>query len=143
VTAIELGDLDRGYMAIDITGKDKRLYSLTCPLMLGQIIVAIPKYTKGKLPLVPKNKDGQPLKSKVEALEAPDDSHAPYLLAPPNTVDKASVHTETQKGVIREIKEWQAIMDYLRALPVKTPGDLPIIAVDGRAKKEVRAIKAG
>jgi 5'-nucleotidase / UDP-sugar diphosphatase len=64
-------------------------------------------------------------------------------LAPPNTVDKASVHTETQKGVIREIKEWQAIMDYLRALPVKTPGDLPIIAVDGRAKKEVRAIKAG
>jgi 5'-nucleotidase / UDP-sugar diphosphatase len=142
VTAIELGDLDRGYKAIDITGKDKRLYSVTCPLMLGQIIVAIPKYTKGKLPLVPKNKDGQSLKSKVEALEMPDDSHAPYLLAPPNTVDKASVHTETHKGAIREIKEWQAIMDYLRALPVKTPGDLPIIPVDGRAK-EVRAIKTG
>ena len=32
VTAIELGDLDRGYHAIDITGKDERLYSLTCPL---------------------------------------------------------------------------------------------------------------
>ena len=31
VTAIELGDLDRGYRAIDITGKDGRLYSLTCP----------------------------------------------------------------------------------------------------------------
>jgi 5'-nucleotidase len=31
VTAIELGDLDRGYTAINITGKDKRLYSLTCP----------------------------------------------------------------------------------------------------------------
>ena len=30
VTAIELGDLDRGYRAIDITGKDERLYSLTC-----------------------------------------------------------------------------------------------------------------
>ncbi len=49
VTAIELGDLDRGYHAIDISGKDERLYSLTCPLMLGPIIVAIPKYTKGKL----------------------------------------------------------------------------------------------
>ena len=32
VTAIELGDLDRGYRAIDISGKDERLYSLTCPL---------------------------------------------------------------------------------------------------------------
>ena len=58
VTAIELGDLDRGYRAIDITGKDERLYSLTCPLMLGKIVVAIPKYTKGKLALVPKNKAG-------------------------------------------------------------------------------------
>ena len=58
VTAIELGDLDRGYKAIDISGKDERLYSLTCPLMLAPIIVAIPKYTKGKLALVPKNKDG-------------------------------------------------------------------------------------
>ena len=58
VTAIEMGDIDRGYRAIDISGKDERLYSLTCPLMLGLIIVAIPKYTKGKLALVPKNKTG-------------------------------------------------------------------------------------
>ena len=65
VTAVELGDLDRGYKAIDITGKDARLYSLTCPLMLGIILVAIPKYTKGKLPLVAKNREGQQLKSRV------------------------------------------------------------------------------
>ena len=31
VTAIEMGDLDRGYRAIDISGKDARLYSLTPP----------------------------------------------------------------------------------------------------------------
>ena len=30
MTAIEMGDLDRGYGAIDISGKDERLYSLTC-----------------------------------------------------------------------------------------------------------------
>ncbi len=63
VTAIELGDLDRGYRAIDITGKDSRLYSLTCSLYVGVILAAIPKYTKGKLSLVPKNKEGQSLKS--------------------------------------------------------------------------------
>ena len=80
VTAIEMGDLDRGYRAIDISGKDARLYSLTCPLMLAMILVAIPKYTKGKLTLVAKNKEGQPLKSKVEALDDPR-SDTPDLLA--------------------------------------------------------------
>src|SRR5208282_3108087 len=66
VTAIELGNLDHGYRAIDIAGKDPHLYSLTCPLYFAVIAVAIPKYTKGKLTLVPKNKEGQPLKSRVE-----------------------------------------------------------------------------
>ena len=141
VTAIELGDLDRGYTPIDITGKDEKLYSLTCPLMLGPIIVAIPKYTNGKLPLVPKNKAGQPLKSRVEALDAPR-GNSGYLLPPPGTVDKGSVATGAGKDGVREIKEWQAIMDHLRSLPVKNPGELPVIPVDERAA-EVRAIKVG
>ena len=139
VTAIELGDLDRGYRAIDITGRDARLYSLTCPLMLGVILVAIPKYSKGKLPLVAKNKDGQPLGSRAEALDAPRDNSG-YLLAPPGHVDKASVATGVGQGAVREIKEWQAIMDHLRGLPVEGSGELPIIPVDPRAA-EVRAIK--
>ena len=141
MTAIELGDLDHGYRAIDISGKDERLYSLTCPLMLGQIIVAIPKYTKGKLALVAKNKEGQPLKSKVEALDDPRND-TPDLLSPPGTTDQASVATVTEKGAVREIKEWQAIMDYLRSLPVESKGELPTIPVDERAA-EVRAIKVG
>jgi 5'-nucleotidase / UDP-sugar diphosphatase len=140
VTAIELGDLDRGYTPIDITGKDEKLYSLTCPLMLGPIIVAIPKYTNGKLPLVPKNKAGQPLKSKVEALDAPR-GNSGYLLPPPGTMDRGSVATGAGRDGVREIKEWQAIMDHLRSLPVKTAGELPVIPVDERAA-EARAIKA-
>ena len=141
VTAIELGDLDRGYRAIDITGKDKSLHSLTCSLYVGMILVAIPKYTKGKLTLVPKNKEGQPLKSKIEALDMPRVT-TPDLLPPAGTMDQSSVATVTENGVVREIKEWQAIMDYLRSLPVKNAGDLPIIPVDVRAA-EVRAIRAG
>jgi 5'-nucleotidase len=140
VTAIELGDLDRGYKAIDISGSDTRLYSLTCSLYLGLVLVAIPKYTKGKLALVAKNKAGQPLASKVEALDAPRENSG-YLLAPPGTVDPGSVATRAGSGAPREIKEWQAIMDYLRDLPVQKKGDLPVIPVDARAA-EVRAIKA-
>jgi len=141
VTAIELGAFDRGYHAIDISGKDERLYSLTCPLMLGTILVAIPKYTKGKLALVPKNKEGQPLKSRVEALDNPRGS-SPYLLPPPGTMDEGSVASVTAKDAVREIKEWQAIMDHLRSLPVEKRGELATIPVDERAA-EVRAIKEG
>ena len=140
VTAIELGDLDRGYKAIDTSGKDARLYSLTCPLYAGVILVAIPKYTKGALALAAKKKDGQPLTSKVEALDAPR-GNSGYLLAPPGMVDQASVATGKGSGAVREVKEWQAIMDYLRSLPVKRKGELPVIPVDERAA-EVRAIKA-
>jgi 5'-nucleotidase / UDP-sugar diphosphatase len=141
VTAIELGDIDRGYRVIDISGRDERLYSLTCPLMLGTILTAIPKYTKGKLALVPKNKDGQPLTSRVEALDDPRNSTA-HLLAPPGTVDRSSVATGTGTDAVREIKEWQAIMDHLRGLPAESQGELPIIPVDERAA-EVRAIRGG
>jgi 5'-nucleotidase len=141
VTAIELGDLDRGYRPIDITGKDERLLSLTCPLMLGVILMAIPKYTKGKLALVPKNKEGQPLKSRVEALDAPHDNSG-YLLPPPGETDKGSVATGAGNDAVREIKEWQAIMDHLRSLPVTGQDTLPTIPIDARAA-EVRAIKTG
>jgi 5'-nucleotidase len=141
VTAIELGDIDRGYRAIDITGTDAQLYSLTCPLMLGPILVAIPKYTKGKLALVPKKKDGTPLTSRIDALEMPREN-AGYLLPPPGTIDASSINVETGQHAGREIKEWQAIMDHLRNLPVTKAGELPVIPVDERAA-EIRAIKVG
>jgi 5'-nucleotidase/UDP-sugar diphosphatase len=141
VTAIDLGDLDRGYKAIDTSGQDARLYSLTCPYYAGVVLVAIPKYTKGTLALTAKKKDGQPLTSKVEALETPQENSG-YLLAPPGRVDHTSVATAAGSGAPREIKEWQAIMDYLRDLPVKKKGELPVIPVDARAA-EVRAIKVG
>jgi 5'-nucleotidase / UDP-sugar diphosphatase len=77
----------------------------------------------------------------VEALDAPRDNSG-YLLAPPGTVDKGSIATGAGKGAVSEIKEWQAIMDQLRSLPVKSKGELPVIPVDERAA-EVRAIRVG
>ena len=56
-------------------------------------------------------------------------------------MDQASAATATGKGAVREIKEWQALMDHLRSLPAKTPGELPMILADERAA-EVGAIRA-
>ena len=54
--------------------------------------------------------------------------------------DRKSVAICDKAKASKEIKEWQAIMDYLRTLPAKK-GELPVIPVDARAA-EVRAIKA-
>ena len=139
VTAIELGDLDRGYVSIDTTGKDERLYSLTCPLYLGLVIVTIPKLTGGQLPLVAKNKAGEPLKSRADALESPRDQ-TPDLLPPHGALDRTSVAAVAGTHGVREVKEWQAIMDHLRRLPSPGKGQLPVVPVDERAS-ETRAIK--
>jgi 5'-nucleotidase len=56
-------------------------------------------------------------------------------------VDPDSIATAAGTGAPREIKEWQAIMDHLRDLPVGKEGQLPVIPVDERAA-EVRALKA-
>jgi 5'-nucleotidase len=69
-------------------------------------------------------------------------STPPYLLPPPGAVDKKSVAIGAENGAIREIKEWQAIMDHLRSLPAKSDSELPTIPIDERAM-EVRAIKTG
>ena len=109
--------------------------------MLGKILVAIPNYTKGKLPSCPRTRRASPSsrrsrRSTTLAMARPTccRRRARWI--------KSSVATATGNGAVREIKEWQAIMDHLRSLPVKNKGELPTIPVDERAA-EVRAIKAG
>ena len=41
-----------------------------------------------------------------------------------DALDKAARYVP-EKGTVREIKEWQAIMDHLRSLPVKKPANFP------------------
>ena len=38
-------------------------------------------------------------------------------------MDRAGVDSVTVKGTVREIKEWRAIMNQFRGLPVKNAGD--------------------
>jgi 5'-nucleotidase / UDP-sugar diphosphatase len=60
MTAIEISDLDCGCHAIDHSGKDEHMYSLTCFLYVGLILAAIPKYTKAYCRLCPKIGRGGP-----------------------------------------------------------------------------------
>ena len=58
VTAIEIGDQDTGYRASTSPGRTSGYTASLARCMLAPYIVGIPKFTKGKLTLVPKNKDG-------------------------------------------------------------------------------------
>ena len=80
VTAIEVGDLDRGYEPIDITGKDDRLYSVTSPLYAAMIIVAIPTYSKGALPLSPSTRTARRSPRGSRRVEEAPRGSTPYLL---------------------------------------------------------------
>ena len=72
-----------------------------------------------------KDQVGQPLTTRLDALEVPP-GNSGFLLAPPAKVGKRSIYTGTGKDAAKEIKEWQAIMDHIRSLPVKAKGELPV-----------------
>ncbi len=136
VTALELGNLDDGYTPLDLAAPT--LYSFATSLYVGSILVYIPQLTKGALPLQPKQADGSPLTRKDEAIVDPRESTSPYVLP-------ATTHLSADLAAINaaslEIKEWQAIMDYLVNLPTKNADGLAMLVKDDRAR-EVRGVKA-
>lgn len=142
VTEIALGDLDRGYTAIDITDADRQIYGVTSPLWLALIVIAIPKLTNGRLTLVAKNKHGQPLKCRAEAIAAPARVTPDLLPQTGASIDVGEMVELSAEGAPVEVKEWQAIMEYLQALPAAVAGGLPIIPTDARAN-EPRFIRVG
>ena len=136
VTAIELGDLDRGYKAIDITGKDERLVQPHLPHDARHDPGGDSEVHQGQAAARRQEQGGPAAQVEGRGTRRPPRQHARPAAAA-GTADKASVATGAANGAVREIKEWQAIMDHLRSLPVKTKGELPVIPVDERAA-EVR-----
>jgi 5'-nucleotidase len=140
VTEIELGDLDNGYRAMDFSEGATELYGVACNLYFGLVLASIPQKTNGALSLVPKTKNGAPMKSRVEAL--PDRPQgAPYLLPPRGTID-ADQAVHGGAGARMETKEWQAIMDFMKSLPTKNDKGVSVLALDERFK-ENRSVNVG
>ena len=128
MTAIGLGDLARGYRAIDISGTSQELHSLACNLYFGIVLASIPRKTNGALAVAPKRKDGTPLASRVDAL--PPEQSGPYFLPPRGTVDRDEAVPDAGAAGSLEIKEWQAIINYLKSLPTKNAQGLTVLALD-------------
>jgi 5'-nucleotidase len=141
VTEIALGNIDRGYAPIEIADTET-LYGVTSPLFFALMVAAIPALTNGRLELVAKSSDGVPLLSRVEAIALPARETPDLLPQAGTSLDMTDVVERTPDPVPVEIKEWQAIMQYLQALPAKAPGSLPMVPTDARAS-EPRFIRIG
>jgi 5'-nucleotidase len=137
VTAMELGDLDRGYSPIDFSESATRLYSLTCSLYLGLIIAILPKISKGAVQLVPKKADGTPIKTRTDAIADPREATGTGNLHGSGSMESEVAVTSAGQ---KEVKEWQAIMDYLVSLPNKNTDGISILEKNDRTR-EVRVIK--
>jgi len=95
-------------------------------------------FPKGRHAVRAKTKDGTPLKSRAEALpEKPQGG--PYRLPPKGTIDKDQAVHGTGANSWMEIKEWQAIMEYLKPLSKKNEQGVSMLTMDERAE-ENRAI---
>ena len=142
VTAIAIGDLHRGYTPIDMSGAEKQIYGVSAPLFFALLIVAIPKFTKGKLKLTAKDSAGKPLTSRVAAVAVPIRA-TPDLLPEAGTVIEArGIAARSTGGAALEIKEWQAIMQPLQSMPVTAGDTLPTVPTDGPAR-EIRFTRLG
>jgi 5'-nucleotidase len=131
VTQIELGDLARGYHTIDISDKSStNLYSVACNLYFGLLLISISR--KAGVPLVAKKNGGTPIKSRAEALPERPQS-GPYLLPPKGTIEEDQAVHGAGANSSMEIKEWQAVMDYLRTLPKKDDRRVCSLLMDDRA----------
>ena len=84
---------------------------MTCPLFFALMVIAIPKFTDGKLALVAKNRHGQPLQSRVEAIAVPARVTPDLLPQTGTSIDVADMVELSAEGAPVEIKEWQAIME--------------------------------
>ena len=129
VTQIELGDLDRGYRAIDISETGKDLYSVACNLYLGIIVASIPKKTNGALALDPEKEGRRP--AAVSHRRAA--RHAiRSLSAPPRGALDGGEAIHGPDGATLEIKEWQAIINYMKSLPTKNAHGVTVLEMDQR-----------
>ena len=142
VTAIAIGDMDRGYTPIDMSGAEKQIYGVTAPLFFALLIVAIPKFTNGKLKLTAKDSAGKPLASRVAAVAVPIRATPDLLPEAGTAIDARDIAARATGGAALEIKEWQAIMQLLQSMPVTAGDTLPTVPTDGSAR-EIRFTRLG
>ena len=99
---IEIGDIRTGYESIDLSDSSDKLYSVATTTYVAGFIWVVEKLSHGLLSVIPRNADGEPLKDLQGAI---------FDVAP-------------QQSGVQQVKEWEAMLEYLKSVPERTPDGL-------------------
>ncbi len=122
VTDIWLGSEEEGYQPLDYSESNKNLYRVATNIYNATFLNFVGRFTYGILDIVPKDRSGKPIVTK-----APKGNPFDLLLS-------LRVDTDKEKSGIQELKEWIAVMDYVKSFPDKNGDGIPDIPEKYRAK---------
>ena len=120
ITEIRIGNEESGYRLLDYSESNSNLLRIGADIYNATFLKVIGNFTWHVLDIVPKNRDGNPI----------DDLKTMRL------------DSDKQKPGIQELKEWKAVMEYIKSFP-DTDGDgLPNVPDKYRNKLGRNVIEA-
>lgn len=122
VTHIRIGSEEEGYVPFDYSESNRTLYRIAANFYNATFLNFVGRFTYRILNIVPKDRKGDPIVS-----EKPKGN--PFDLLLPLRVDG-----DKGKPGIQELKQWVALMDYVRSFPDKDGDGIPDIPEKYRAK---------
>jgi 5'-nucleotidase len=93
VTEIWIGDEQNGYVPLDYSDSNKKLYRVAADIYNATFLKIIGNFTWHILDIVPKWRDGKPIEK----------------------LTQARVDADKRKPGIQELKEWQGVIEYIRS----------------------------
>jgi len=117
-----MGSEEEGYKPFDYSKSNKNLYRVAANIYNATFLNFVGRFTYRILDIVPKDRKGKPI-----APEAQKENPFDLLLS-------LRVDTDKEKPGIQELKEWVAVMDYVRNFPDKNGDGLPDVPEKYRGK---------
>jgi len=103
VTEIWIGDESNGYVPLDYSSKNTKLYRVAADIYNATFLKIIGNFTWHILDIVPKWRDGTPIEKLTEA----------------------RVDADPHKPGIQELKEWQGVIEYIRSFKDEDGDGMP------------------
>lgn len=103
ITAIETGNSADGFVKVDWSKQNSRLYSITANTYLLEFVGIIKKLSKGLVKVTLKDETGKPLRSVYDAV----------------------IDADAEKPGIQEVKEWRALIWFLQQQPDMNGNGIP------------------
>ena len=122
VTDIWIGSEDEGYQPLDYSESNNSLYRVATNIYNATFLGYVGRFTYGTLDIVPKDRNGNPMVTRTPGANPFD-----LLLSLRVDIDK-------EKPEIQELKEWVALMNYVREFPDKNRDGFPDIPEKYRGK---------